>query len=1081
SLPLGLSFAIFFLLEFLVSNPKIALARKGQKVIARHGIVATDETECSKIGRVILQRGGHAVDAAVGAALCLGVVSPSFNGLEEMLVRDLSKWKTGPLSIAVPEQLDGLYTAHRKYGKLLWESIVRPVENLARDGFNVSESFFMSLSHAKSVVMADKELRRTFAPNGELLFLPKLVQMTKLANTLEAIAKWGMNIFYNGSMGETLAKEIQKFGGIITKEDFQKYRVVQRRPLVARVMGYELVTVPPPASARKFVFFYVVFFDATSIPMSLAMHRLVEALKYALARRMDLGDPAFVNVTCVLKNMISTRYARKLKNLIYDNKTFDPVHYGGVRCTITGQLIFVSWMINDGKVKAVIGAAGGLLIPDAVTQVLMNHLKYRMDTSSAVKAARFYHKLNPNVLYLENYRSRFGDYYGYNSSIQAELRQKGHVLEGACRWPSCQLVIQMFKGANAGKLVAVTDPRKGGLLAGNEESDCLEAGCLLFSPFRTLNKALNDMMENITEGKYLSPSAFCLFLLLLFSSSLKTAHASVDGSVVARRGVVATDETLCSIIGRAALYQGGHAVDAAVASAFCLGVISPSYSGIGGGGFMLVRSSDGKSEVYDMREMAPQRASKDMFRSDYAKQQIGPLSIAVPGQVAGLYKAHSKYGKLKWESLVKPAENLARNGFNISDSFFRSLKGSEQFILADQGLRAIFAPKGKLLPLGSTVRLVKLANTLAAISKNGPNAFYNGPIARSLAGDIQAAGGIVTPEDFQRYRVLIRSPLVANTMGYQFVTAPPPASGGAVMILILKILSNYNMAGVHITLVIHRLIEALKFALALRTNFGDPDFVNVTSTLTTMISTSHAQKLKSLINDNKTFDPAHYGSKWGQVYDHGTTHACVVDGKRNVVSMTMSLNSHFGSKFVSPSTGIFLNNQMYDFSIPNRGTPPPSPANFIQPYKRPLSSMAPTIILKARNSHLKYIPLFVYGTQVKAVIGAAGGLMIPNAVTEVLVNYLHLRINPLDAVLAPRFYHMLYPNVLYHEEYSSAGSDKYSCGPEILKSLKNKGHVLQKGHGWTICQFVVQKLEGPNSGQLLAVTDQRKGGSAVGY
>ncbi|CAA0826784.1 Gamma-glutamyltranspeptidase 1 [Striga hermonthica] len=536
SLHLGLSFAVFFLLEFLVSNPKIALARKGQKVVARHGIVATDETECSKIGRDILQRGGHAVDAAVGATLCLGVVSPSFSGLggggfmlvrssngeakvfdmreitpgrasKEMFDRDLSKWKTGPLSIAVPGQLAGLYTAYRKYRKLLWESILSWL--------------------TRSL---------TFAPNGELLFPGKLVRMGKLANTLEAIAKWGMNIFYNGSMGEALAKEIQKFGGIITKEDFQKYWVVQRRPLVARVMGYKLVTVPPPASGGAMIFLILNILanynckSATSVPMSLAMHRLVQAFKYALAQRMDLGDPAFVNVTCVLKNMTSKRYARKLKNLIDDNKTFDSAHYDSkwssvhdhgtthicvvddkrnvVSMTLSLNTLFGSKLVSpstgiylnnqmydfsipistvpppapanfiqpfkrplssmgptillkDGKVKAVIGAAGGLLIPDAVTQVLMNHLKYRMDTFSEVKAARFYHKLNPNVLYLENYTSRFGDYYGYNSSIQAELRQKGHALEGACRWTSCQFVIQMFKGANAGKLVAVSDPRKG--------------------------------------------------------------------------------------------------------------------------------------------------------------------------------------------------------------------------------------------------------------------------------------------------------------------------------------------------------------------------------------------------------------------------------------------------------------------------------------------------------------------------------------------------------------------------------------------------------------------------------------------
>ncbi|KAI3454589.1 hypothetical protein Pfo_011252 [Paulownia fortunei] len=558
-----------------------------------------------------------------------------------------------------------------------------------------------------------------------------------------------------------------------------------------------------------------------------------------------------------------------------------------------------------------------------------------------------------------------------------------------------------------------------------------------------------------------------LFLLLFLASNPETAHAARSERVVARNGVVATDETECSKIGRDILRRGGHAVDAAVATTLCLGVVSPCFSGLGGGGFMLVRSSSGNAKVFDMREMAPRQASKDMFGGDTSNWKTGPLSIAVPGQLAGLYTAHKQYGKIPWEALVKPAENLARKGFSISQSLFKTMASAKSIIMADKELRSLFAPNGELLLQGKTLHLTKLADTLAAISKHGMNIFYNGSMAQSLAEDIQMAGGIITKEDFQKYRVIPRKPLVAHVLGYQMVTVPPPASGGAMIILILKILSNYKATGVPISLGMHRLIEALKYALALRMNLGDPGFVNVTNVLENMTSTSYAKKLKNQINDNKTFDSAHYGSKWSQLYDHGTTHVCIIDGQRNVVTMTISLNSYFGSKVVSPSTGIFLNNQMYDFSIPTSGTLPPSPANFIRPFKRPLSSMAPTI--------------FVKGRQIKAVVGAAGGLLIPDAVTQVLINHLNLKMDPLIAVRVPRFYHMLYPNVLYHEDYKSKKGEHYSYHSQLLDELKKKGHVLRKAPGWTVCQFVIQKLKGPDSGQLIAVSDQRKGGFPAGY
>ncbi|KAL7098654.1 hypothetical protein ACP275_09G031600 [Erythranthe tilingii] len=559
--------------------------------------------------------------------------------------------------------------------------------------------------------------------------------------------------------------------------------------------------------------------------------------------------------------------------------------------------------------------------------------------------------------------------------------------------------------------------------------------------------------------------AIAFFLLLLLASNTDAAGGE---RVVGKNGVVATDETECSKIGRDVLKRGGHAVDAAVAAAFCLGVVNPANSGLGGGGFMLVRSSKGNAKVFDMRETAPGRASKDMFSGRFSEYQSGPLSIAVPGQLAGLYTAHKQYGKIPWESLVKPAENLARKGFIISSSLFKTMDSMKSTIMADEQLRTIFAPNGSLLPEGKPVNFRKLADTLAAISKNGMKIFYNGSIGHNLAEDIQKAGGIIKKEDFQKYEVITRKPLVAHAFGYEIVTAPPPTSGGAMLILILKILSNYQKTtGVSNSLGKHRFVEALKYALAMRMNLGDPRFVNVTNVLKNMISTKYAKVLKNRINDNQTYEPARYGSKWSQIYDHGTTHLCAVDCQRNAVSMTMSLNSYFGSRVMSNSTGIYLNNQMYDFSIPTLSSPPPSPANFIQPFKRPLSSMTPTILVK--------------GGRVKAVVGAAGGLLIPDAVTQVLMNHLNLKMDTLSAVNAPRLYHTLYPNVLYHEVYSRNGSNYY-FDSNIVKELEKKGHVLREAsYGWTVCQFVVQSLKGPNSGQLIAVSDQRKGGFPAGY
>ncbi|KAL3818878.1 hypothetical protein ACJIZ3_004783 [Penstemon smallii] len=484
--------------------------------------------------------------------------------------------------------------------------------------------------------------------------------------------------------------------------------------------------------------------------------------------------------------------------------------------------------------------------------------------------------------------------------------------------------------------------------------------------------------------------------------------------VITRPGAVATDQTICSNIGKDVLVNGGHAVDAAVAAAFCLGVVDPPYSGLGGGGFMLVRNANGETRVFDMKETAPKRAFKNMYNKHPYDQIRGIHSIAVPGQLAGLYAAWKDYGKLPWNKLVSPAEDLARHGFKISKSLSETMEYEILTLKRNPTLRSIFTNDGKPLKQGHTLIQETLANTLAQISKNGMIVFYNGSIGRSLVDDIMRSKGILSMQDLQSYGLKIRKPIIADVMGLQIISAPPPASGGAVTILVLKILEQYGFpSGISGPLGIHRTIEALKYALAMRMELGDPDFVKIYHTLTSMLSTSTARKLRSMINDAKTYPSNHYGG-------NGITeqHTCVVDSQRNVVSMSASLNSMFGSGYMSPSTGILLNNQMFGFSTPNSTEPPPAPANFIRPYKRPLSSIAPTVILK------------------------------------------------------------LHPNMLYFENYTWMG-DQYRAPRETVKFLISRGHrVLGDSGRATWCQFIVEELD---SGKLFAVSDTRKGGFPAGY
>ncbi|CAA2993235.1 gamma-glutamyltranspeptidase 1-like isoform X1 [Olea europaea subsp. europaea] len=569
-------------------------------------------------------------------------------------------------------------------------------------------------------------------------------------------------------------------------------------------------------------------------------------------------------------------------------------------------------------------------------------------------------------------------------------------------------------------------------------------------------------------------SVSLLFIsLLCLSSSLSSCLASRRREVITvTNGVVATDHGQCSTIGRNVLLEGGHAVDAAVAAALCLGVVSPASSGIGGGAFMLVRSADGVAKAFDMRESAPQKAFEDMYSGNVALKEGGALSVAVPGELAGLHEAWEQYGKISWERLVKPAAQLAHNGFKISPYLHMQMVKTESGIMAVKGLRDIFTSNGSLLQPGDKIYNKKLSKTLKAISKYGVKTLYNGTIGFNLVNDVRKARGILTMRDLQHYQVKQRNPISVDFMGVRVLGMSPPSSGGAAMSLILNILAQYEgLLNLSDSLMIHREIEALKHAFAMRMNLGDPDFVNTTDVLKDMLSTKFAAKLKKTIFDNMTFNASHYGGKWNQIHDHGTSHISIVDGKRNAVSMTSTVNSYFGSKFLSPTTGILLNNEMDDFSMPAKNlknVPPPAPANFIYPGKRPLSSMNPIIVLK--------------GKKLKAVIGASGGSFIIAGTTEVFLNYFAREMDPFSSVMAPRSYDQLIPNVLQYENWTAVTGDHFEVSETTREALKRKGHVLQSLAGGTICQFIVlEELDSSTSGKLVAVSDPRKGGFPAGY
>uniref|UniRef100_L2FLW7 Glutathione hydrolase n=1 Tax=Colletotrichum fructicola (strain Nara gc5) TaxID=1213859 RepID=L2FLW7_COLFN len=500
-------------------------------------------------------------------------------------------------------------------------------------------------------------------------------------------------------------------------------------------------------------------------------------------------------------------------------------------------------------------------------------------------------------------------------------------------------------------------------------------------------------------------------------------------------GAVASESVECSRIGRDLVARGGNAVDALVGTTFCVGTVGMYHSGIGGGGFVVIRDSDGNYESIDFRESAPAAAFQDMYKGNVQGSVYGGLAVGVPSEVRGLEYIHKKYGislvlvSLPWKTVVTPAALLAKGGFRVSEDLVRymasAIENQKNFLVEDPVWAEEFAPNGTLLKLDDTIYRKRYGATLAKIAEEGPEAFYSGPIAESMVATVRATNGTMTLDDLQSYKVITRQSLNITYRGYRLTSIGSPASG-AVALNTLKIMEQFDPSeSDDVTLGVHRFDEAMRFAYGARSLLGDPDFVaGIGPYEDTLIDEATAKSMRSRILDNQTqpvekYDPHGMYSSEG----FGTSHIVTADKSGMATSLTTTVNLLFGAQIMDPLSGVILNNEMNDFSIPgvrNAFGFEPSPANFVRANKRPLSSITPIIV---ENPDGK---LYV-------TVGAAGGSRIISSTAQVTWHVLEHGQTMKQALREPRLHDQLMPNTVTFE---------YPFDNDTVASMIDKGHVV---------------------------------------
>lgn len=532
-------------------------------------------------------------------------------------------------------------------------------------------------------------------------------------------------------------------------------------------------------------------------------------------------------------------------------------------------------------------------------------------------------------------------------------------------------------------------------------------------------------------------------LLLVFGLQV-SAHAQLDRAAVIRyddlqhpllgaSGMVAAQNRLSAETGAQILAAGGNAVDAAIATGFSLAVTLPRAGNLGGGGFMLIHDAANDENIaIDYREMAPQKASRDMYLDengdvDTNRSRSSHLAAGVPGTVAGFYAAHEKLGRLPWKTLLQPAIRQAREGIIVSYDLAEFLRARKSKLCRNVAACAYYYKQGGIsYEAGELFVQSDLATTLESIAERGADAFYNGEIADLIAAEMQRGGGLVDTASLAAYKPVIRQATTGTYRGYGIVTMPPPSSGGVHVVQMLNILEHFPVAdmGAGSADSIHLLAEVARLAFADRSKFlGDPDHYDVP--VEWLTSKAYGKRLAATIDMQQARDSNDVLPGVEPIYEsEDTTHFSVMDSDGNVVSNTYTLNFSFGSGIAVPGAGFLLNNEMDDFSakpgVMNAFGMLGGEANAVAAGKRPLSSMTPTIVFADGE------PWFA--------TGSPGGSRIITVVLQMIINVIDHGMNIAEAANAPRMHHQWYPDRLMLEPGFS---------PDTIRILRQRGHDVQ--------------------------------------
>ena len=546
-------------------------------------------------------------------------------------------------------------------------------------------------------------------------------------------------------------------------------------------------------------------------------------------------------------------------------------------------------------------------------------------------------------------------------------------------------------------------------------------------------------------------TSYCVFTFVIacFLSACSDSNST-------RQAAIAVSDQYAASVAEEILLAGGNAVDAAVATGFALAVTYIDAGNIGGGGFMLIHM-DGNAYFLDYRETAPMKAHRDMFldeNGNVAKNStlIGPRAAGVPGTVAGFWAAHQKFGNLSWKQVLAPAIKLARDGFIPANKLAREVQSHFDWFGTSTNFKEHFSK----LKAGERFKQPALAATLARIAKNGHDEFYTGETSKLIVNQMERDGGLIDAADLAAYQAIWREPLSANWREYEILSAPPPSSGGFGVIQLLKMKDYLAQAFENVEhnspQYVHLVAEMEKRVFADRAEYlGDPAFVDID--MTALISDAYIKRRASEVNPDAI-------SKMEEVTpgleSPNTTHYSILDGDGNAVSNTYTINWAFGSGVVVSGGGFLLNNEMDDFSakpgVPNIFGVVGNTANEVQPGKRMLSSMSPTLLIKDNEPHM--------------VIGTPGGSTIFTSVFQIITNIIDFNMSPMDAAGATRFHHQLLPPDLITQSPMRPLSD------QTIRGLGEKGYRVEP-HGWAFGDIQVIWRDG---NKLIPASDSRNRG-----